>query len=140
MRALRTTGYRGSWPGGWRAALAVVQELRLGVRAFAAHGKPTLAWAESFGEGSGGMTAFVLASAFDEIWLQPGGELGMLGVGIETTFVRGALDRLGIEPQIEQRHEFETTRRTASCAHSSPRPAGRRSTAWPSRSSPTRSP
>ena len=53
------------------------------------------------------MTAFVLASAFDEIWLQPGGELGMLGVGIETTFVRGALDKLGIEPQIEQRHEFK---------------------------------
>jgi protease-4 len=86
---------------------AVMQELRLGVRAFAAHGKPTLAWAESFGEGSGGMTAFVLACAFDEIWLQPGGELGMLGVGVETTFVRGALDRLGIEPQIEQRHEYK---------------------------------
>ncbi len=31
---------------------AVMQELRLGVRDFAAHGKPTLAWAESFGEGS----------------------------------------------------------------------------------------
>ena len=86
---------------------AVMQELRLGVRAFAAHGKPTTAWAESFGEGSGSMTAFVLASAFDEVWLQPGGELGMLGVGLETTFVRGALDRLGIEPQVEQRHEFK---------------------------------
>ena len=86
---------------------AVMQELRLGVRAFAAQGKPTLAWAESFGEGSATMTGYVLASAFDEIWLQPGGELGMLGVGVETTFVRGALDRLGIEPQIEQRHEYK---------------------------------
>ena len=86
---------------------AVMQELRLGVQDFVAHGKPALAWAESFGEGSGSMTAFVLASAFDEIWLQPGGELGMLGVGIEATFVRGALDKLGIEPQIQQRHEFK---------------------------------
>lgn len=86
---------------------SVMQELRLGVRALSAHGKPTLAYAESFGEGSGSMTALVLASAFDEIWLQPGGELGMLGVGVETTFVRGALDRLGVEPQIEQRHEFK---------------------------------
>jgi protease-4 len=86
---------------------AAMQELRLGVRAFAASGKPTLAWAESFGEGSGDMAAYVLATGFDEIWLQPGGGLGLLGVGVETTFVRGALDRLGIEPQLEQRYEYK---------------------------------
>ena len=86
---------------------AAMQELRLGVRAFAASGKPTLAWAESFGEGSGDMAAYVLATGFDEIWLQPGGSLGLLGVGVETTFVRGALDRLGIEPQLEQRYEYK---------------------------------
>jgi protease-4 len=86
---------------------AGMQELRLGVRAFAASGKPTLAWAESFGEGSGDMAAYVLATGFEEIWLQPGGGLGLLGVGVETTFVRGALDRLGIEPQLEQRYEYK---------------------------------
>jgi protease-4 len=86
---------------------AAMQELRLGVRAFGASGKRTLAWAETFGEGSGDMTAYVLATAFDEIWLQPGGGLGLLGVGVETTFVRGALDRLGVEPQLEQRYEFK---------------------------------
>jgi len=86
---------------------AAMQELRLGVRAFATSGKPTIAWAESFGEGTGEMAAYVLATAFDQIWLQPGGGLGLLGVGVETTFVRGALDHLGIEPQFEQRHEFK---------------------------------
>ena len=86
---------------------AGMQELRLAVRAFAASGKPTVAWAESFSEGSADMTALVLATGFDEIWLQPGGSLGPLGVAVETTFVRGALDRLGIEPQIDQRHEFK---------------------------------
>jgi protease-4 len=86
---------------------AVMQELRLGVRAFAASGKPTLAWAESFGEGSGEMAGYVLATAFDEIWLQPGGGLGLLGVGVQATFVRGALDRLGVEPQLEQRYEYK---------------------------------
>jgi len=86
---------------------AAMQELRLGVRAFAASGKPTLAWAESFGEGTGEMAAYVLASGFDKIWLQPGGGIGLLGVGVETTFVRGALDKLGIEPQFEQRYEFK---------------------------------
>ena len=85
----------GVWPWG------TMQELRLGVQAFAASGKPTLAWAESFGEGSArDMAAYVLATAFGELWLQPGGGVGLLGVGIETTFfVRGTLDRLGIEPE-----------------------------------------
>ncbi len=86
---------------------ATMQELRLGVRAFATSGKPTLAWAETFGEQRGSMAGYVLATAFDEVWLQPGGDLGMLGVGVETTFLRGALDRLGLEPQIDQRHEFK---------------------------------
>jgi protease IV len=92
----------GMWP--W----ATMQELRRGVRAFAASGKPTLAWAESFGEvGSRDMAAYVLATAFGEVWLQPGGGVGLLGVGIETPFVRGTLDRLGIEPQFEQRYEYK---------------------------------
>jgi len=86
---------------------ADMQELRLGIRAFASSGKPTVAWAESFGEGSGDTAAYVLATGFDEIWLQPGGGVGLLGVGVETTFIRGALDRVGIEPQLEQRHEFK---------------------------------
>jgi len=86
---------------------AEMQELRLGVRAFAGSGKPAVAWAESFGDDSGGMAAYVLASAFDEIWLQPGGGVGLLGVGLQTTFLRGALDKLGIEPQLEQRYEYK---------------------------------
>jgi len=92
---------------GGRLPWAAMQELRRAVQAFAASGKPTVAWAESIGEGSGDMTAYVLATAFDEIWLQPGGGLGVLGVAVETTFLRGALDRLGIEPQLDQRHEFK---------------------------------
>jgi len=92
----------GMWP--W----ATMQELRRGVQTFAASGKPTLAWVETFGElGSRGMAAYVLATAFGELWLQPGGEVGLLGVGIETPFVRGTLDRLGIEPQFEQRYEYK---------------------------------
>jgi protease-4 len=85
----------------------VMQELRAGVRAFAAAGKPTLAWAETFAEQPGAMAGYVLATAFDELWLQPGGELGLLGVALDTTFVRGSLDKLGLEPQFDQRHEYK---------------------------------
>jgi protease IV len=92
----------GIWPWG------TMQELRLGVQAFAASGKPTLAWSESFGEGSSrDMAAYLLATGFGEVWLQPSGGVGVLGVGIETTFLRGTLDRLGVEPQVEQRHEYK---------------------------------
>ncbi|HZA04257.1 MAG TPA: signal peptide peptidase SppA [Propionibacteriaceae bacterium] len=86
---------------------ATMQELRLGVEAFRGSGKPAVAWAETFDDGSARLTAYVLASAFQEIWLQPGGGVGPLGVGVETTFLRGALDKLGIEPQFEQRHEYK---------------------------------
>ncbi len=86
---------------------AAMQELRLGVQAFAASGKPTVAWAETFGEEAADTSAYTLASAFGEIWLQPGGGLGLLGVGIDTTFLRGALDKLGIEPELEQRYEYK---------------------------------
>lgn len=89
---------------GGRLPWAAMQELRIGVQAFT---KPTIAWAESFGDESGDMTAYVLATAFDEIWLQPGGGLGMLGVAAEVTFLRGVLDKLGVEPQLEQRYEYK---------------------------------
>jgi protease-4 len=92
---------------GGAAPWPAMQELRTAVRAFAASGKPTVAWAETFGEQPGAMAGYVLATAFDELWLQPGGELGLLGVGLETTFLRGALDKLGVEPQVEQRYEYK---------------------------------
>ena len=85
---------------------ASMQQLRLGVKKFAASGKPTVAWAESF-EGGVNLAAYTLATACAEVWLQPGGDIGPLGVGVETTFVRGTLDKLGVEPQIEQRHEYK---------------------------------
>jgi protease-4 len=85
---------------------AAMQELRLGVQAFADSGKPTVAYAESFGE-TGDTAAYVLATAFDQVWLQPGGGIGLLGVATETTFVQGVLERLGVQPEFEQRHEYK---------------------------------
>lgn len=94
--------------GGPPLPWATMQEIRAGLRAFAASGKPTVAWAESFGEGGNGTVDYVLASGGTEIWLQPSGEVGLLGVAAETTFLRGALDKLGIEPQLDKRHEYKS--------------------------------
>ena len=86
---------------------STMHELRRALQPFLDARKPTVAWAESFPDGAAGTSAYVLASSFDEVWLQPGGGLGLLGVAVETTFLRGALDKLGVEPQLEQRHEYK---------------------------------
>ncbi|MDQ3403634.1 MAG: S49 family peptidase, partial [Actinomycetota bacterium] len=82
-------------------------ELAEAVEAFAATGRTTVAWTESFGEGGTGTTGYRLAVAFDTIWMQPSGELGLTGVAGRGLFVRGLLDRLGVEPQFGQRHEYK---------------------------------
>jgi protease-4 len=87
--------------------LARAQELREAVRAFAATGKPAVAWAETFGEGGPGTVPYLLATGFGELWLQPSGDLGLTGVAVEATFLRGALDKVGLEPQLAQRHEYK---------------------------------
>ncbi len=87
--------------------LARAQEIRDAVLAFRAAGGRAFAYADAFGEFGGGTIPYYLASAFDEIWLAPPGELGATGVALETPFLRDALDRLGIEIQAGQRHEYK---------------------------------
>lgn len=86
---------------------AQVAELGAAVEAFSAAGKPTLAWSEAFGETGDGTRAYHLASHFDEIWLQPSGGLGLVGIAAGGVFLRGALDKIGVEPQIRARHEYK---------------------------------
>ncbi len=88
--------------------LAPAQELREAVVAFVAAGKPALAWAESYGELGNGQSAYLLASGFSEVWLQPGGLVGLVGLSAEVTFLRGALDRLGVTPHLGQRREYKS--------------------------------
>jgi protease-4 len=89
-------------------SLALSSELRDAVGRFRRSGKVAVAWTESFGELGVGNVGYHLATAFDQIWLQPSGDVGLTGVVARAVFVRDALDRLGVEPQIAQRHEYKT--------------------------------
>ena len=60
--------------------LAQIQELRDAVRRFRAAGKFAIAWSETFGEGGSGVGSYYLASAFDEIWMLPSGDVGLTGL------------------------------------------------------------
>ena len=89
-----------------------VAELRAAVGRFRASGKRTAAYAETFGEMGPGNSSYHLASAFEEIWLQPSGDLGLVGLAATTVFVRGSLDKLGVRTQIGHRHEYKTAPNT----------------------------
>ena len=94
--------------GGKAIGLGLVQELREAVRDFREAGKPTVAWAESFGEFSAGNVPYYLATAFDTIYLQPSGDLGLTGIAVDRIFLRGALDRLGVSMEVAKRHEYKS--------------------------------
>jgi protease-4 len=94
--------------GGRGIGLAAVQELRRAVAEFAEAGKTTIAWAESFGEFSASNVQYYLATAFEKIWLQPSGDLGLTGIAVERIFLRGALDKLGADFQVAKRHEYKS--------------------------------
>ncbi len=94
--------------GGHRLSLAQVQELREAVADFRTSGKSAVAWTESFGETGSGTVPYYLATAFDEIWIQPSGEVGVTGVSVRAVFVRSALDKAGVIPQLGKRREYKT--------------------------------
>ena len=60
--------------------LGKIQELRDTIAAFRAKGKFAVAFADSFGEFGPGTRPYYLATAFDEIWLQPMGNVGLTGL------------------------------------------------------------
>ncbi|MGO9340947.1 MAG: signal peptide peptidase SppA [Acidimicrobiales bacterium] len=88
-------------------SLAQAEELSDAVVLFRTAGKQTIAWAETFGELGRGTTAYVLATGFSEVWLQPSGSVGLMGAAATGVFVRGALDRANVEPLFAQRHEYK---------------------------------
>jgi protease IV len=94
--------------GGRPIGLATVQEIRRAVEEFGDAGKLTVAWAESFGEFSAGNVPYYLATAFDTIYLQPSGDLGLTGIAMERYFLRGTLDQLGVDFQVAKRHEYKS--------------------------------
>ncbi len=91
-------------PNGGALSLAQLQELRDAVKRFRATGKPTWFYAESMDEGLG---SYYLASATDQIWMQPVGSLTIAGLRAEMPYARDLLDKIGVEPQFFARKEYK---------------------------------
>ena len=85
-----------------------MQEIREAVAEFRESGKLTVAWAETFGEFTHGNLPYYLATAFDRIYLQPSGTLGLTGVAVEQLFLHDALAKVGVGFQSAKRYEYKT--------------------------------
>lgn len=83
------------------------QELGLALGRFRQRGKKIVAFADTLGEGSRGMGAYLLASHADHVVLQPSGDVTILGLTLEQPYFADALAMLGITVRGDQRHEFK---------------------------------
>lgn len=88
--------------------LAQTQELAEAVKKFRSSGKKTYVYSSGFGPFGYGNREYYLASFFDEIYMQPHTYIGLTGISIEVPFVRGVLEKLGINPEFYSRYEYKT--------------------------------
>jgi len=93
--------------GAARMGMAQAQEIRDAVLRFRAHKKFAVAYSETFGEFGPGNGAYYLATAFDHIYLQPSGDVGLTGIIIESPFVKGTLAKLGMTFHGDHRYEYK---------------------------------
>lgn len=88
--------------------LAKVQQVRAAIAAFRAKGKFAVAFADTFGEFGPGTRPYYLATAFDQVWLQPLGSVGLTGLYSEVPFLRDALGKIGVAARFDRRSEYKT--------------------------------
>ena len=98
--------------GAVQMGMAQTQELREAVQRFRAHKKFAIAYAETFGEFGPGNGAYYLATSFDQIYLQPSGDIGLTGLMLESPFVKGTLDKLGMRFHGDHRYEYKNAMNT----------------------------
>jgi protease-4 len=100
--------------------LAAAEEIRRQLVALREADKFVICYLETAGEGSNGTLEYYLASACDDITLAPAGDVNLLGLHFDATFLRGTLDKLGIEPEFQQVGEFKSAGETFTRSEHSP--------------------
>src|SRR5829696_88225 len=90
------------------AGLGRIQELRQAIAHFRGKGKFALGFAESLGSGGTHFSDYYLASALEQVWLQPSGGFAVAGLAIETPFIKDGLDRLGVKVEGGKRYEYKS--------------------------------
>ena len=94
------------------AGSAKLQELRDAILDFQKEGKWAIAYLETAGEFSPGNRDYYLATACGSIWLAPPGDINLVGMRAEPPFIRGALDLLGIVPDMDHIGKYKSAMNT----------------------------
>lgn len=103
-----------------RIELAHIQEIRVAIHEFRAARKFAHLYTPSFADLGSGIGAYYLASAFDQIWMQPIGMLTITGIAMEMPFGKGALDKLGVEANFLHREEYKSAMESFTNSEMSP--------------------
>ena len=102
----RVKGFAARIEDGARFSAAQVQELRDLIHKFRKAGKFATVYSSGF---SGpGMSNYYLAASFDTLWLQPVGVVAINGVGAEVPFVKGLLDKVGVNAQFNHKGIYKS--------------------------------
>ncbi len=100
--------------------IAQLQELRAAVLKFKASGKFTKVYAPSYGEGGSGLGMYYLASAFNEIWMQPVGVVSIAGLDAQMPYFKNILEKYGVKAQFFQRKEYKNAMENLTANEMSP--------------------
>lgn len=84
---------------GW----AKLQEIRRHVEFFRESGKFAMAYLERAGE-----KEYYLASAFEEVYAPPSASVSLRGLSVNGTFLRGVLDKVGVEPEVRRIGKYKS--------------------------------
>ncbi|GAX84081.1 hypothetical protein CEUSTIGMA_g11505.t1 [Chlamydomonas eustigma] len=84
---------------GW----AKVQEIRRYLKYFRQSGKFMIAYMKL-----GGEKEYYLASAFEDIYTPPSASLSLRGFAVTGTFLRGVLEKVGVEPQVKRIGKYKS--------------------------------
>jgi len=90
------------------AGLARVQELRQAILRLRGKGKFAIGFAESLGGGGDHFADYYLATALDQIWLQPSGGFAVAGLSVDTPFLKAGMDRIGVHMEGGKRYEYKS--------------------------------
>ena len=85
------------------AGYGSTEEIRNALLDFKESGKFIMAFGDSYTQ-----KAYYLATVADSLYLNPSGDLLLLGLGTEIMFYKGALDKLGIEAQVIRRGDYKS--------------------------------
>lgn len=89
--------------GTLQCGYAKLQEVRRMINLFRQSGKKVIGYSEVAKE-----KELFLAMGFDEFYIPPDGDLQLNGFSASANFVRGALDNIGIEPQVQRIGKYKS--------------------------------